>query len=282
MPSVHQHSLYMYFTFLLSFFTSCFHHLCCKANNNNNNNNNNKKPICIMSTGLPRPGLARSAHRGRIKFLRGYVSKSSAAVNPLTITQLACERYIARRSMRSALRGPAHQLAVRMHVPMAIIIIAQSTGHAPCASNCACAEGLHFSAFQYQSYFCIYIAALYSLASIADIPQHYAQQVCLRTFFHSIIHNGSVVYGCFIDAFVIIIILFFQTAKEVTSSSHTLLPSWLVIDLSRCVCVGTVVCQIVTLCPMVYVREVCSLQFYLLYIWMLLGGSLCGCSVLCR
>ena len=39
------------------------------------------KPICIMSTGLPRPGLARSAHRGRIKFLRGYVSKSSAAVN---------------------------------------------------------------------------------------------------------------------------------------------------------------------------------------------------------
>ena len=23
-----------------------------------------KKPICIMSTGLPRPGLARSAHRG--------------------------------------------------------------------------------------------------------------------------------------------------------------------------------------------------------------------------
>ena len=41
-------------------------------------------PICIMSTGLPRPGLARSAHRGRIKFLRGYVSKSSAAVNPPT------------------------------------------------------------------------------------------------------------------------------------------------------------------------------------------------------
>ena len=33
-----------------------------------------KKPICIMSTGLPRPGLARSAHLGRIKFLRGYVS----------------------------------------------------------------------------------------------------------------------------------------------------------------------------------------------------------------
>ena len=28
-----------------------------------------KKPICIMSTGLPRPGLARSAHHGRIKLL---------------------------------------------------------------------------------------------------------------------------------------------------------------------------------------------------------------------
>ena len=51
-----------------------------------------QKANCIMSTGLPRPGLARSAHRGQIKFLRGYVSKSSAAVNPLTITQLACER----------------------------------------------------------------------------------------------------------------------------------------------------------------------------------------------
>ena len=51
-----------------------------------------KKPICIMSTGLPRPGLSRSAHCGRIKLLRRYVSKSSAAVNSLTITQLACER----------------------------------------------------------------------------------------------------------------------------------------------------------------------------------------------
>ena len=39
-------------------------------------------------TGLPRPGLARSAHRGRIKFLKGYVSKSSAVLNRLTITQL--------------------------------------------------------------------------------------------------------------------------------------------------------------------------------------------------
>ena len=64
-----------------------------------------------MSTGLPRPGLTRSAaHSGRIRFLRGYVSKSSAALNPLTITQ------VARTSMRSALRGPAHQLAVRMRI----------------------------------------------------------------------------------------------------------------------------------------------------------------------
>ena len=36
-------------------------------------------------TGLPQPRLARSAHPGR-KLLRGYVSKSSAALNPLTIT----------------------------------------------------------------------------------------------------------------------------------------------------------------------------------------------------
>ena len=71
--------------------------------------------ICIMSTGLPRPGLVRSAHRGRIKLLRGYVSKSSAALNPLTITQLACELSMRGRS-RTALLGPSHQLAVRMRI----------------------------------------------------------------------------------------------------------------------------------------------------------------------
>ena len=58
------------------------------------------------------------------------------------------------------------------------------------------------------------------------------------------------VYGCFLDA-----------------SKAFQLPyfiSFLVgVDLSRCVCIGTVVCQIVSLCPMVYIREVCSLQFYL-------------------
>ena len=46
-----------------------------------------KKSIFIMSTGLPLSGLARLAHRGRIKLLRGYVYKSSAGLNPLTITQ---------------------------------------------------------------------------------------------------------------------------------------------------------------------------------------------------
>ena len=53
--------------------------------------------------------------------------------------------------MRSAFRGPAHQLAVRMRINnMAIIIIvAHATSHALCASNCTCAEGLHFSAFHY-------------------------------------------------------------------------------------------------------------------------------------
>ena len=36
-------------------------------------------------------GNMHNEHRGRMKLLRGYVSKSSAALNPLTITQLACE-----------------------------------------------------------------------------------------------------------------------------------------------------------------------------------------------
>ena len=69
-----------------------------------------------MSTGLPRPGLARSAHRGRIKFLRGYVSISSAAVNRPTHDHAASLSEVARTSMRSAFRGPAHQLAVRMRI----------------------------------------------------------------------------------------------------------------------------------------------------------------------
>ena len=45
-----------------------------------------------LRNGLPQPGLARSAHRGQIKLLRGYVSKSSAALNPFTITQLHVAR----------------------------------------------------------------------------------------------------------------------------------------------------------------------------------------------
>ena len=49
--------------------------------------------LCIMSTGLTRPGLARSAHLGRMKLQRGYVSKSmQRCSNPLMITQQACER----------------------------------------------------------------------------------------------------------------------------------------------------------------------------------------------
>ena len=50
-----------------------------------------------MDTGLPRPGLARSAHRGRIKFQRGYVSKSSAAVNQPTHDHAASLWEVARR-----------------------------------------------------------------------------------------------------------------------------------------------------------------------------------------
>ena len=104
-----------------------------------------------MSTGLPRPGLARSAHRGRIKFLRGYVSISSAAVNRPTHDHAASLSEVARTSsMRSAFRGPAHQLAVRMRINNC------THGHygpsnQPCTSNCTSAEGLHFSAFHYHS-----------------------------------------------------------------------------------------------------------------------------------
>ena len=99
-----------------------------------------------MSTGLPRPGLARSAHRGRIKFLRGYVSISSAAVNRPTHDHAASLSEVARTSMRSVFRGPAHQLAVRMRINNC------THGHygpsnQPCTSNCTSAEGLHFSAF---------------------------------------------------------------------------------------------------------------------------------------
>ena len=74
-----------------------------------------KKPICIISTDLPRPGLARSVYRGQIKLLRGYVSKSSAALNPLKITQLYSLRSKSvLYRLQTALRDPAHQLPVRM------------------------------------------------------------------------------------------------------------------------------------------------------------------------
>ena len=57
-----------------------------------------------MSTGLPRPRLARSAHRGRM-LLRGYVSKSSAVLNRLTITQLASLREVATSTGSSGSSG---------------------------------------------------------------------------------------------------------------------------------------------------------------------------------
>ena len=44
--------------------------------------------------------------------------------------------------MRSTFQGPAHQLAVRMRIIMAII--AQATSQ---ASNCTCTEGLHFISY---------------------------------------------------------------------------------------------------------------------------------------
>ena len=82
-----------------------------------------------MSTGLPRPGLARSAHHGRIKFLRGYVSKSSAAVN-----------------------RPTHDHAASLSEVVRLDVNVWQLANHACTSNCtwACAEGLHFSAFHYR------------------------------------------------------------------------------------------------------------------------------------
>ena len=48
--------------------------------------NKQKKSICILNTSLPRLRSARSAH---LELIRGYVSKSSAALNLLMITQLS-------------------------------------------------------------------------------------------------------------------------------------------------------------------------------------------------
>ena len=45
---------------------------------------------------------------------RNIMWRFSAALNELTITQLACER--PRGRSRTALLGPAHQLAVRMRI----------------------------------------------------------------------------------------------------------------------------------------------------------------------
>ena len=51
-----------------------------------------------------------------------YVSKSSTALNPLTIMQLACEVHVGTRS-QTVLCGPAHQLAVRMRIINSIIMV---------------------------------------------------------------------------------------------------------------------------------------------------------------
>ena len=53
---------------------------------------------------LPRPGLARSAHRGRFKLLRGYVSKSSAALP--THDQLASELNMRGRPVADCVAWP--------------------------------------------------------------------------------------------------------------------------------------------------------------------------------
>ena len=83
--------------------------------------------------------------------------------------------------MRSTFRDPAHQLAVRMLIaPMAIIIImAQATSHAPCASNCACAEGLHFSAFHFNYRICHqYLLPAFTSSDIRCFTALLSESVC--------------------------------------------------------------------------------------------------------
>ena len=86
-----------------------------------------------MSTGLPRPRLVHSAHRGRIKLLRGYVSKLGRCPKPTH--DHACELSMRGRS-RTALLGPSHQLAVRLRI-MRIIVPRMRThvSHAPRVST---------------------------------------------------------------------------------------------------------------------------------------------------
>ena len=85
---------------------------------------------------IPQPALARSAHRGRFKLLREYVSDSSTALNPLTITQLACELV---RSC-TALGGPCP-------TPSISCVHVYNNYHAPKQPASNRAEGFHFIKF---------------------------------------------------------------------------------------------------------------------------------------
>ena len=66
-----------------------------------------------------------------------------------------------------SIRGCACVLII---APMAIIIVmAQATSHTPCASNCACAEGLHFSAFHCM---CNNTCALVEILGVGNQAKH--------------------------------------------------------------------------------------------------------------
>ena len=100
--------------------------------------------------------------------------------------QLACERQLgSRTSMRSALRGPVHQLAVRMRINNCThshnnnIIMAQATNHAPCqaASHAPCQAASH-APYQAASHAPCQAASHAPCQAASHAPCARAQRVC--------------------------------------------------------------------------------------------------------
>ena len=81
--------------------------------------------------------------------------KTGSSICTTRRLKIADSAKLTRFPIRPASVAWGHPGAKRVIIaPMAMIIImAQATSHAPCASNCACAEGLHFSAFHYIYFF---------------------------------------------------------------------------------------------------------------------------------
>ena len=104
--------------------------------------------------------------------------------------------------MRSAFRGPAHQLAVRMRInnfthghhyygPSNQLLAAN---HA-CTSNCtcACAEGLHFKCLSV--FFCVWFACVSGFALASLFPSA-EERACTRSYIlcRAVYHAASVLH----------------------------------------------------------------------------------------